>query len=86
MVKRRSFFVGQNALIKRFEDTSSNDNVFDNQVWCVCGMPEEYGDMICCRRCEQWFHKVCIGAEMSMDMSWKCTICKEKQIFVSKSI
>ena len=49
---------------------------YDLKVWCVCGMPEEYGDMICCGRCEKWFHGLCVGAEMSMDMSWKCTICK----------
>ena len=62
---------------KRFQVILTKDNVSDNQVWCVCGMPDEYGDMICCGRCEQCFHEVCVGAEMSMDMSWKCTICKE---------
>ena len=49
---------------------------YDLKVWCVCGMPEEYGDMICCGRFEKLFHGLCVGAEMSMDMSWECTICK----------
>ena len=32
---------------------------YDLKVWCVCGMPQEYGDMICCGRREKWLHGLC---------------------------
>ena len=47
------------------------------EVFCSCLMPESYGDMIQCDKCEQWYHIRCIGlSSIPRDTElWNCHYC-----------
>jgi hypothetical protein len=30
-------------------------------LYCNCRMPETYGNMVACDRCERWYHLKCVG-------------------------
>ena len=48
------------------------------QVFCSCQMPESYGDMIQCDKCERWYHIIrCVGlSSIPQDTElWHCHSC-----------
>ena len=47
------------------------------QVFCICLMPESYGDMIQCSKCEHWYHIRCVGlSSIPRDTEvWNCHSC-----------
>ena len=47
------------------------------EVFCSCLMPESYGDMIQCDKCEQWYHIRCVGlSSIPRDTElWNCHSC-----------
>ena len=52
-------------------------------LYCYCGMPEWYDNMILCDKCEQWFHKSCVnlkGVRGLRNMEWLCDGCRGKGI------
>nr|XP_032810704.1 PHD finger protein 3-like isoform X2 [Petromyzon marinus] len=44
------------------ESDSEND---PNKLWCICRQPYNNRFMICCDRCEDWFHGDCVGITVS---------------------
>ena len=48
-------------------------------IYCVCRMQNDpSAAMICCDKCSEWFHKVCMCVELDVDMStkdWFCNKC-----------
>ena len=48
------------------------------EVFCNCQMPETYGDMIQCDKCEEWYHMKCVGLLIppTNTENWYCSVCK----------
>ncbi|PTB41539.1 hypothetical protein M441DRAFT_138608 [Trichoderma asperellum CBS 433.97] len=42
------------------EDASDEDDGSDNGPYCICRGPDDHRWMICCERCEDWFHGECV--------------------------
>ncbi|KHO01387.1 Set1 complex component spp1 [Metarhizium album ARSEF 1941] len=42
-------------------DEASGDEESDNGPYCLCRGPDDHRWMICCERCEDWFHGECIN-------------------------
>ncbi|EHK45834.1 hypothetical protein TRIATDRAFT_197283 [Trichoderma atroviride IMI 206040] len=42
------------------EDASDEDDESDNGPYCLCRGPDDHRWMICCERCEDWFHGECV--------------------------
>ncbi|KAL6901579.1 hypothetical protein GGI43DRAFT_383190 [Trichoderma evansii] len=42
------------------EDASDEDDESDNGPYCICRGPDDHRWMICCERCEDWFHGECV--------------------------
>ncbi|XP_072412266.1 death-inducer obliterator 1-like [Chiloscyllium punctatum] len=53
------------------EDDESSTNQSDNEyndpdkLYCICRQPHNNRFMICCDRCEEWFHGDCVGITMA---------------------
>ena len=47
------------------------------ELYCSCLMPETYGDMVQCDKCELWYHIRCVGlASLPVDTEfWNCRSC-----------
>lgn len=43
------------------EDASDEDDESDNGPYCICRGPDDHRWMICCERCEDWFHGECVN-------------------------
>lgn len=64
------------------------------RLWCICRQPHNNRFMICCDKCEDWFHGKCVGItkQMGTEMEqrraeWICPNCKKKlQPSISVSI
>ncbi len=52
-------------------------NIKDIYVYCVCLMPDTYGDMVQCDICHKWFHIKCVGILTlpNTDDKWCCSSC-----------
>ena len=50
------------------------------KIYCYCRQPE-YGKMICCSTCKEWFHKECVKAPAKVwkekKTDWYCRVCSE---------
>ncbi|EFX65710.1 hypothetical protein DAPPUDRAFT_37832, partial [Daphnia pulex] len=53
-----------------------------DRLWCVCREPHNNRFMICCDKCEEWFHGTCVGITRSMGrelelkkLEWICPKC-----------
>ncbi|OAA40049.1 Set1 complex component spp1 [Metarhizium rileyi] len=42
-------------------DDDSGDDESDNGPYCLCRGPDDHRWMICCEKCEDWFHGECIN-------------------------
>lgn len=56
------------------------------RLWCICRQPHNNRFMICCDKCEDWFHGKCVNITKSMgndmearNIEWVCPNCKNKQ-------
>jgi hypothetical protein len=46
------------------------------EMFCVCRLPAQYGDMIACDVCDKWFHCVCVDIDITeVPKYWKCPDC-----------
>lgn len=56
----RSAVGGSEANSTAAEDASDEDDESDNGPYCICRGPDDHRWMICCERCEDWFHGECV--------------------------
>ncbi|KAM0253274.1 hypothetical protein ACHAQJ_007370 [Trichoderma viride] len=52
--------LGEEANGTAAEDASDEDDESDNGPYCLCRGPDDHRWMICCERCEDWFHGECV--------------------------
>ncbi|KAL6826258.1 hypothetical protein V8C40DRAFT_243773 [Trichoderma camerunense] len=52
--------MGSEANSTAAEDASDEDDESDNGPYCICRGPDDHRWMICCERCEDWFHGECV--------------------------
>lgn len=47
------------------------------KVYCICRLPEEYDDMVCCDGCDRWYHITCMKLRNKnlQAKQWKCQEC-----------
>lgn len=53
-----------------------------NRLWCICRKPHNYAFMLCCDKCDEWFHGKCVAItkQMCHEMNqrgskWFCPNC-----------
>ena len=54
-----------------------------DRLWCICKQPHNNRFMICCDKCEDWFHGKCVNVTKAMGKEiesrgkeWRCPNCK----------
>lgn len=54
-----------------------------DRLWCICKQPHNNRFMICCDKCEDWFHGTCVNVTKSQgkvmeenNKKWLCPNCK----------
>lgn len=54
-----------------------------DRLWCICKQPHNNRFMICCDKCEDWFHGKCVNVTKTMSKEiemmgkeWRCPNCK----------
>ncbi|XP_059480576.1 death-inducer obliterator 1 isoform X2 [Neocloeon triangulifer] len=64
------------------EEWDSEDD--PDKLWCICRKPHNNRFMICCDKCEDWFHGKCVGITKAMGKQmelegkeWTCPKCKK---------
>lgn len=50
-------------------DAGSDDEGSDNGPYCLCRGPDDHRWMICCEKCEDWFHGECINLDKTIGES-----------------
>ncbi|XP_013399494.1 death-inducer obliterator 1-like, partial [Lingula anatina] len=65
-------------------DWGSEDD--PERLWCICQKQHDNRFMICCDRCEDWFHGSCVGITKARgkvmeenEEEWICPVCKDKE-------
>lgn len=53
------------------DEDSEGDDEWDSEddpdkLWCICRKPHNNRFMICCDKCEDWFHGQCVGITKAM--------------------
>lgn len=69
------------------EGSESEENEDDpDRLWCVCREPHNNRFMICCDKCEEWFHGKCVGITRGMGrelelkkLEWICPKCVRQE-------
>jgi len=71
--RKRSNSDGAQASTKRFKESSRKED--DEIEYCICRMPE-FGFMLECEGCNEWFHGKCVGVTRRHDIDdWRCPNC-----------
>lgn len=73
------------------DDASWNSEDDPDRLWCICKQPHNNRFMICCDKCEDWFHGTCVNVTKAMgkdmerqDIKWHCPNCKSNAGAVKK--
>ena len=45
-------------------------------VHCICRMPDDGSEMVCCDTCNKWFHSACVEYSNGRNI-WYCTVCSD---------
>jgi hypothetical protein len=66
-------------------DATWNSEDDPDRLWCICKQPHNNRFMICCDKCEDWFHGKCVNITKSKaremeekGKEWTCPNCKAK--------
>lgn len=51
------------------EESDGSDDESDNGPYCICRGPDDHRWMICCEKCEDWFHGECIKLDKNIGES-----------------
>ena len=43
-------------------------------IFCYCRLPER-DKMVCCGKCQDWFHLTCVQTHIPDDIDWFCSSC-----------
>lgn len=64
-------------------DASWNSEDDPDRLWCICKQPHNNRFMICCDKCEEWFHGTCVNVTKAQgkvfeegNKKWLCPNCK----------
>lgn len=64
-------------------DATWNSEDDPDRLWCICKQPHNNRFMICCDKCEDWFHGTCVSITKAQGKSmeeknkkWLCPNCK----------
>ncbi|CAL4122411.1 unnamed protein product, partial [Meganyctiphanes norvegica] len=82
--------VEDEADLKDSEEESTEEEEEDDEdperLWCICQKPHNNRFMICCDKCEDWFHGSCVGITKAMgqqmeneSQEWVCPKCKKAE-------
>lgn len=64
-------FPSKKRKVLKSEEQSETFNIY-----CTCWLPEDVDDMICCDKCDKWYHQSCIEAVVDKDSYWFCRKCQ----------
>lgn len=74
------------------EDTGASEDDPD-RLWCICRQPHNNRFMICCDKCEEWFHGKCVNVTKAMSAEfeqkkkeWRCPNCRAEGPGVVKKV
>ena len=45
-------------------------------VYCYCQLLDDEETVVCCDRCDSWYHKHCVDGEVKDGDAWYCNSCK----------
>lgn len=64
-------------------DVSGASEDDPDRLWCICKQPHNNRFMICCDKCEEWYHGKCVNVSKAMgkvieqgNKKWFCPTCK----------
>lgn len=64
-------------------DATWNSEDDPDRLWCICKQPHSNRFMICCDKCEDWFHGTCVSISKAQgkimeekNTKWLCPNCK----------
>lgn len=64
-------------------DATWNSEDDPDRLWCICKQPHSNRFMICCDKCEDWFHGTCVNITKTQgknmeekNIKWLCPNCK----------
>lgn len=92
---RRQSMAAQGTVDEENEDGNSdaswNSEDDPDRLWCICKQPHNNRFMICCDKCEDWFHGTCVNVTKAMgkdiekqNIKWLCPNCKTNAGAVKK--
>lgn len=63
-------------LQSRPKKTREEVDVTDVNVYCICRLPDNYGNVMDCDKCGNWYHCSCVGKPNDFSGDWICNICQ----------
>lgn len=74
LIGRKRAYSEGNPYSKRFKEAPKREQE-EEEYYCICRMPE-FGFMLECEGCNEWFHGKCVGVTRRHDTeNWRCPNC-----------
>ena len=66
-------------VLKKRRNVASIIKEEEIDIYCICRLPDDRTSMICCDRCQEWFHFQCVHISESHDLrqQWFCDNCSK---------